>query len=422
MYGLIDCNNFYASCERVFNPSLNGRPVVVLSNNDGCVIARSNESKQLGIKMGVPAYQIKEEVRRHDIAVFSSNYTLYGDMSRRVMGIVAELCPQIEVYSIDEAFIDFGGVADVEAVGRRIVQAVFKGTGIPVSLGIAPTKTLAKVANKFAKKYSGYKQVCVIDTDEKRIKALQLTDVADVWGIGRRHTRRLTDFGVHTALDFARLSHYWVRKNMTVTGLRTWLELNGESCIGLELMPPKKQQICTSRAFGGDVPGSVGLSEAVAPYSAACAAALLEPDACPVALRVFLQPHPGRPDLPQYFCNTVVRLPVPSSVSFVVVHQALEALKVIFRPGFSYKKAGVIITEITPDVAIQQNLFHPNVNAEKHKRLMAVVDRLNSGFTTNKLVLAAQGTYSKNREWKLKRERLSPCYSTKLEDVIVVRS
>ena len=196
MFGLMDCNNFYASCERVFNPSLNGKPVVVLSNNDGCVIARSNEAKELGIKMGVPAYQIKNLVSSHGVAVFSSNYTLYGDMSGRVMSILAGLAPELEVYSIDEAFINLDGIQDIQSLGTKIVNQVTRGTGIPVSLGIAPTKTLAKVANKFAKRYPAYNRLCIIDTEEKRIKALQLTDISDVWGIGRRQAAKLEKQGV----------------------------------------------------------------------------------------------------------------------------------------------------------------------------------------------------------------------------------
>ena len=218
----MDCNNFYASCERVFNPSLNGKPVVVLSNNDGCVIARSNEAKALGIKMGVPAYQIKDLVNSHGVAVFSSNYTLYGDMSGRIMSILAGLAPELEIYSIDEAFINIDGIQDIQSLGTKIVNQVTRGTGIPVSLGIAPTKTLAKVANKFAKKYPAYNRLCIIDTEEKRIRALELTEIGDIWGIGRRQVTKLEKQGVKTAYDFTLLPGSWVRENMTVIGERTW--------------------------------------------------------------------------------------------------------------------------------------------------------------------------------------------------------
>ena len=255
MFALADCNNFYASCERVFKPWLRTTPIVVLSNNDGCVIARSNETKALGIKMGVPAYQIKDAIDQYGIEVFSSNYTLYGDMS------------------IDEAFLhmDCLGQVDLKSYGEQIVKSVTQGTGIPISMGIAPTKTLAKVANKFAKKYPNYKGVCLIDSDEKRIKALQLTEIGDVWGIGRQHAKMLAQHGVKNAYDFAQLPKAWVRQKMTVVGERMWKELNGESCIEMELAPAPKKQICTSRSFGHMVTDFSELEEAVSTYVCMCA-------------------------------------------------------------------------------------------------------------------------------------------------------
>ncbi len=236
MYGLIDCNNFYASCERVFNPLLIGRPIVVLSNNDGCVIARSNEAKALGIPMGEPAYKLKEVIENHNVAVFSSNYTLYGDMSHRVMTIISTFVPDMEIYSIDEAFLHFTGFEniDLREHGLKIVRTTTKGTGIPLSLGIAPTKTLAKVASKFAKKYPDYKSVCIIDNEIKREKALKLFAIEDVWGIGRRYAKKLHYYSVNTAWDFTQKSKSWVRSQMGVVGERTWMELNGTPCFELE--------------------------------------------------------------------------------------------------------------------------------------------------------------------------------------------
>lgn len=271
MFGLIDCNNFYASCERVFNPALNGKPVIVLSNNDGCVIARSNEAKELGIKMGVPAYQIKNLIDSHGIAVFSSNYTLYGDMSGRVMSILTELAPEIEVYSIDEAFLNLDGIKELQPLGTNIVNSVTRGTGIPMSLGIASTKTLAKIANKFAKKYPAYNRVCIIDTEEKHLKALQQTEIRDVWGIGHKQAAKLEKQGVKTAYDFIQLPEAWVRKEMTVTGERTWKELRGISCIRMESIPPAKKQICTSRSFGKMISDIDTLIEAIATHASTCA-------------------------------------------------------------------------------------------------------------------------------------------------------
>lgn len=414
MFALVDCNNFYASCERVFRPDLRSVPIVVLSNNDGCVIARSNESKKLGIKMGVPAYQIKDEVKKYGIKVFSSNYTLYGDMSNRVMTILSSYSPNIEIYSIDEAFLDMTGFDNLPEYGRHIVDTTTKWTGIPVSMGIAPTKTLAKVANKFAKKYKGYKGVCVIDTAEKRIKALQKTDIGDVWGIGRQNEKKLNALGVKTAYDFTQLQRSWVRKYMTVVGERTWLELNGISCINLEEVQPDKKQICTSRAFGKTITDIEQLKEAVSYYASVCAEKLRSQRSCACSVMVFIHTNNFREDLPQYFNNKIIKLPVPTNSTMEITKYVLDALKCIYRDGYQYKKAGVIITEITSDNGIQTNLFD-TVDREKHNRLMNVVDNLNKGFTRNILNLAIQG---QNKQWNLKRDLLSPCYTTKLSDVI----
>jgi len=417
MIGIVDCNNFYASCERVFNPSLNGKAIVVLSNNDGCVIARSNEAKALGIKMGVPAFQIKDLVDHGLVHVFSSNYTLYGDMSSRVMSILTDLAPEIEVYSIDEAFLNLSGIKDLQGIGEQIVHKTTKGTGIPVSLGIAQTKTLAKVANKFAKKYPGYNRVCIIDTEEKRIKALKLFPIEDVWGIGRRHAKKLKTTGINTAYDFTQKHRSWVRKYMTVVGERTWRELQGESCIDMEQVEPRKKSICTSRAFGEMQTEYAGLFEAISSYASICAEKLRKQKSCAVALMVFIHTNNFRTDLPQYYRNMVVQFPVPTSSTIEIVNYAHKALEMIFREGYQYKKAGVIITEIVPDDGVQLDMFD-TVDREKHKRIMEVMDKLNSGFTTNQLVLASQATA---RTWKLKQEKLSRCYTTKLSDVIVVK-
>lgn len=414
MFGLMDCNNFYASCERVFNPSLNGRPVIVLSNNDGCVIARSNEAKALGIKMGVPAYQIKETVHQHGIAVFSSNYTLYGDMSSRVMSILASLVPEIEIYSIDEAFINLDGINDLQSLGADIVYKVSRGSGIPVSLGIAPTKTLAKVANKFAKKYPAYNRVCIIDKENKRIRALELTDIGDVWGIGRRQAAKLERQGVKTAYDFTQLTGAWVRKNMTVVGERTWKELRGVSCIDMESAPPAKKQICTSRSFGKMVEDIDTMSEAIATHASTCAKKLRQQKSYAVSLMVFIHTNNFREDLPQYWRNTVIHLPVPTSDTQEIVHYALAGLNAIYMKGYQYKKAGVIITEIVSG-GIQQNLFD-NVDRDKRERLMQALDKIN-GDCHSYVKLAVQGN---GRDWKLKQEQLSRRYTTDMDEILSI--
>lgn len=416
MFGLVDCNNFYASCERVFNPYWNNRPVIVLSNNDGCVIARSNEAKKLGIEMGVPAYQVKTEIKQHGIGVFSSNYSLYGDMSNRVMSTLSSFVENMEVYSIDESFLDFSGFErfDLKEYGEKIVKTTTKGTGIPVSLGIAPTKTLSKVANKFAKKFPAYKGTCIIDSEEKRIKALQLTEISDVWGIGRRRARLLSKYNVKTAFDFTQLPVGWVRQKMTVTGEQLWKELNGISCIDMEFAPPAKKTICTSRAFGQTIADLEGLKESVSTYAAICAEKLRKQKSCALSLMVFIHTNNFREDLPQYLQNCVIELPVATNSTLEIVKYALIALKRIYKKGYQFKKAGVTITEIIPDAAIQTNIFD-NVDREKHARLMSVVDQLNDGFKKNNLRLAVQ---EGSRRWRLKQEKLSPCYTTRISDVL----
>lgn len=414
MFGLVDCNNFYASCERVFNPSLNGKPIVVLSNNDGCVIARSNEAKVLGIKMGVPAYQIKDLVKKHDVAVFSSNYVLYGDMSGRVMSMLAELAPEIEVYSIDEAFLNLEGIQDLQTLGSKIVRQVTRGTGIPVSAGIASTKTLAKVANKFAKKYPAYNRLCIIDTEEKREKALKLFEIGDIWGIGRRQATKLEKQGIKTAYDFTQLPGSWVRKNMTVTGERTWKELRGISCIDMESAPPAKKQICTSRSFGKMVEDIDTMSEAIATHASTCAKKLRQQKSYAMSLMVFIHTNNFREDLPQYWKNTIIKLPVPTSDTLEIVHYALEGLKSIFMPGYQYKKAGVIITEIV--TSAQLGLFD-TVDREKREKLMQAIDKVN-GEHRHLVKLAVQGN---GRDWKLKQEQLSKRYTTDINEVLTIK-
>lgn len=411
MFGLMDCNNFYASCERVFNPSLNGKPVVVLSNNDGCVIARSNEAKALGISMGAPAYQIGELVEKHGVAVFSSNYTLYGDMSARVMSILSSLAPEIEVYSIDEAFVNLDGITDYQSLGRIIVNKVYKDTGIPVSLGIAPTRTLAKMANKFAKKYPAYQRVCCIDTEEKREKALHLFAIGDVWGIGRRQAARLEKEGIKTAYDFTQLPNSWVRKYMTVVGERTWKELRGIPCITENITPRK--QICTSRSFGQMIENIEQMDETVSTFASTCAKKLREQKGYAVSLLVFIQTNRFRDDLPQYWKSVSVNLPVPTDDTQEIVHYALTGLRSIFLKGYHYKKAGVIITEITYNV--QRNLFDM-IDRDKRDRLMNAVDSI-YGKHGHSVKLAVQG---KGSEWKLKQEQLSKHYTTDLGEIIEI--
>ena len=419
MYGLIDCNNFYASCERVFNPSLTGRPVVVLSNNDGCIIARSNEAKALGIKMGEPAFKIKDVIEKNNVAVYSSNYTLYGDMSHRVMTLLSQQVPDMEIYSIDEAFLRFDGYErlNLRDEGLKIVRYTSRCTGIPLSLGIAPTKTLAKVAARFAKKFPGYKGVCVIDTDEKREKALQKTQIGDVWGVGRRYNEKLQYYGIKTAWDFTQKSRSWVRSLMGVVGERTWSELRGVVCFELET-PVDKQTICTSRSFGTKLTDIRPVSEAVANFAASCGQKLRKQQTVAGNIMVFLHTNPFNKELPQYYNQIVMQLPVSTNDSSELVHYALHGLQTIFREGYIYKKAGVIVGDIVPERPAQGNLFDTRERA-KFSKVMKAMDSLNNAYGRMKVRLASQGA---GRTWKMKNEQLSPCYTTSLRDLIEIKN
>lgn len=361
MFALVDCNNFYCSCERVFNPALRTSPVVVLSNNDGCIIARSNEAKAMGIAMGTPFYQVKDMLERNKVAVFSSNYTLYGDMSRRVMMLLSEFAPDVSQYSIDEAFVDLSGFGSGDMLreyGMKIVRAIGKGTGIPVTMGIAPTRTLAKVASKYGKRFKGYHGVCLIDTDDKRIKALQGLDVADVWGIGRRSVSKLNYYGVHTAYDLVQRSESWVRKMLTISGVRTWRELHGESCIDIEELPQKKS-ICTSRSFADEGLSELShLEEAVANFASACSRKLKQQHSCCGAVTVFAYTSRFRTDVPRRAINHTSVMTVPTNDLRELVSTAVDVLRSQWPADTCrFKKAGVIVWDICPDTAVQTYLL-----------------------------------------------------------------
>ena len=423
LFGLADCNNFYCSCERVFHPDLIGKPVVVLSNNDGCVIARSEESKALGIKMGEVFYQVKEKLEQNDVAVFSSNYNLYGDMSRRVMSLLSRYSPKVDVYSIDEAFLDFSGMGtSEELIGycKKMVRFIHKGTGIPISLGIAPTKTLAKMASKFAKKHKGYQGVCLIDTDEKREKALKLFPVEDVWGIGYRSVDKLAYHGIKTAWDLTQKSESWIRKELTVTGVRTWKELRGESCISIEELPHKKS-ICTSRSFAEQGLNKLAdVEEAVANFAAQCSRKLREQHTVCSSITIFAHTSRFREDLPQSYIYQTANLTVPSNNHQELVSTAVKMLRLNWKDcdQYYYKKAGVIVWGICRDNAIQGNLFD-TVNREKQAALAKAIDAINRKNGHNKIRVAVQGD---EKGWQLKREYISKQYTTNLEDVIVLKT
>lgn len=416
MFGLMDCNNFYASCEAVFNPVLRDRAVVVLSNNDGCVIARSPAAKELGIKMGTPAFQIKNLIDAGRVVALSSNYTLYGDMSARVMKVLAAMVDGVEIYSIDEAFFHIPDGVDYVAFGRRIAMAVTRATGIPVSIGIAPTKTLAKVANHIAKKYPGLKRVCVIDSDDKRVQALKLTPIDDVWGIGRRYTAQLRAMGVDEAWAFSQLPRTVVRRRMTVGGERTWSELNGVSCINLDLGHVDKQQICTSRSFGEMLGKLEQIQAPVATFAARCAEKLRAGRLVAGTVMVFLYTNRFRSDLPQVALHRVVALAGASNDTRVIVAAALDALRAIYQPGYQYKKAGVIVGDISPVARRPVDLFSRAPDAAGDN-LMAAIDAINNRFGKNTVRLTAELA---DEKWRPAQHKRSPNYTTDMNDIIEI--
>jgi DNA polymerase V len=419
MYALVDCNSFYASCERLFRPDLRNRPVVVLSNNDGCVIARTNEAKALGIPMGAVAFQYKDLFEKNNVHVFSANFSLYGDLSARVMQTLAGFTPDMEIYSIDEAFLKFNGFErfDLNEYGNEIVRTVTKNTGIPISIGIAPTKALAKAANKIAKKFSERtKGVYAIDTEEKRIKALKWLPVGDVWGIGYRHAKRLKAMKVNSAYDFTMLPDGWVKKQMAVVGLRLKHDLEGNESLFAEKKQPKKM-IATTRSFETNYSNYDEVKERVITFAVTSAEKLRRQKSCCNALLVFLHTNGHRENLPQYSRNIVVKTPYPTSSSIEIAKVAVEGLDKIFKSGYGYKKAGVIIMDIIPENTRQINLFE-NSNPV-HKPLMNIMDRINRALGRKMVKLAGQDL---GRTWKMRQEKLSPRYTTKLSDIITIHS
>ncbi|MBS1623433.1 MAG: Y-family DNA polymerase [Bacteroidetes bacterium] len=416
MYALVDCNNFYASCERAFDPGLIGKPVVVLSNNDGCVIARSQEAKELGIKMGAvphltPAVQ--------QCIQFSSNYTLYGDMSNRVVSTLREFTWALEPYSIDESFILMkdNETFTLLETASQIRSRVWKVTGIPVSVGIGPTKTLAKMANKLAKKSPGRLGVYVINGQDQIYEALMQFPIEDIWGIGRQHAARLKKLGVNTAYDLTELPDDWVRSNMSVVGTRMKKELLGIPALSLELVAPRKKGICTGRSFGKLLERYEEIEEAVANFAARCAEKLRKDNSCARMLQVFLHTNPHRHDLPQYANARTVAMPAPTATTMDLVKYARIALKSIFRSGYKYLKAGVFIHEITPADSRQTVLFD-NADTIKQEKAMRVLDLLNKDYGRGTVRLGSMGG---EKKYAMRAERLSGRYTTNWNDIIKVR-
>ena len=414
MIGVVDCNNFFVSCERVFAPKLIGRPAVVLSSNDGCVVARSNEAKAMGIAMGIPFFKVKGLVESGQLCALSSNYALYGDMSRRVMSVIRRHVPEMEQYSIDECFIVLPEIEDYQAFGCRLSQIVEQWTGIPVSVGLAPTKTLAKLASRFAKKHKGYRGCCLIDTQEKRRKALELTNLRDVWGIGRKSAAKLGQMGLHTAWQFARSGQKQIRKLMGVAGEETWRELNGESVLGLT-MPTQRKSIQSTRSFNRPLLTTRELHTALADFCAQVAEKLRKENACARTVGIFFATDRFNPNIPFIQRTAIHSFDVATADPREFSAATRGLLEGIYTDGIPTKRAGVWVDGIE-HAAIQCGLFD-RVDRERQKRLLQTIDSVKLKMGRDSLRLASQ----EHVESIVSSELRSPSYSTKLSDILRVK-
>ena len=415
VFALVDCNNFYAACEKLFRPDLRDTPVVVLSNNDGCVVARSKEAKSLGLKMGVPVHHIKDEIHRHGIQVFSSNYTLYGDLSRRVMTTLETLAPKVDLYSIDEAFLDLTGISQVvtfENFGRQVKDTVYQNIGLPVCVGIAPTRTLAKMANYAAKKFPATGGVVDLTETGRQRRLMERVPVGEVWGVGRRIAARLEVMGITTALQLAEADPATLRQRFSVVLERTGRELNGIPCLPWEEVPQPKKQIMCSRSFGQPLTRLEDLEEAVAHFAGRVCEKLRAGDQCAGEVLVFIRTNPFRAEVPQYSRSVTVRLTTPSQDSRVIIDRALALLRSLYRQGYRYAKAGVLASELVTKSARQADLFEDELsdtqNINRSERLMALMDQVNRQ-SSGALTTARQ---TGNKAYVMRREYLSPAYTT----------
>jgi DNA polymerase V len=418
LFALIDCNNFYVSCERLFQPTLLGKPVVVLSNNDGCVIARSDEAKALGIPMGLPAFKLADLVKEHSIEVYSSNYTLYGDLSARVMTTLTQWTPEVEIYSIDEAFLQFSMVPldALTAYGQSIRATIQKWTGIPVSIGIGPTKTLAKLANRLAKRSPEAQGVVALTSPSQIEATLTQTPIEDIWGIGPGYTRRLHAHEIKTALQLKNMTDRWVRQELGIVGLRLVWELRGISCLPFALCPPPKQSLMVSRSFGRPITTLVEMREAVATYTTRAAEKLRRHHVAAGVLTVFLMTNRFTEES-QYANSVTMPLPVATQDTAELIGYALRGVEQIFRVGYRYQKAGVILTALVPAHQVQTHLFDQH-DRERSQKLMAAIDTINKDWGSGTIRYAAVGL---RPGWLMRCARRSPRYTTRWEELAVVR-
>lgn len=407
---IVDCNNFYASCERVFDPKLTGKPIVVLSNNDGVVVARSDEAKAVGIQGFQPYFKVKELIDKHDVKVFSSNYTLYGDMSHRVMRTLEQFAPDVEIYSIDEAFLYFENFDnyDITAYCKEIGDTVKQWTGIPVTIGVSTTKTLAKIANRYAKKNKKqFNGVLNLINSEDIDMYLDKTDVSDIWGVGRQYTKLLKRYNINTALEFKNANEDWIRRKMTVVGARTQRELKGVPCISLDTQPSPKKSIVSSRSFGKLVTEKQLLSEAVSTYVTRAATKLRKQNSLVNLITVFIRTNPFKEE-PQYGNSIHIQMPIATDITSEMIHHSLIGLDAIFREGFRYQKAGVMLSGIIPNQVNQTSIFD-TVNRERKKELTKTIDKINNKLGKEAVYYASSGI---KRTWSMKRNLKSPHYTT----------
>lgn len=417
IFALVDCNNFYTSCEAIFNPALKGKPVVVLSNNDGCVIARSEEAKKTGIKMGIPVFEIGDIIKKNNVHVFSTNYALYGDISQRVMTTLASLAPEIEIYSIDEAFLDLSGIPvdKLTATALKIKEKVFRWTGIPVSVGVANTKTLAKAANQIAKSDTHWNGVLDFVNHPEQDELLKSFPVGEIWGVGEKHEAFFKKSNIHTAFDVKNADENRTREHLGVVGQRLVLELRGTVCYPLNRNPDTKKEICTSRSFGHPVQSYEELEQATSSYVSKVAAKLRRQKSLAQSLLIFIMTNKYAKG-PRYVNYKIVRLPEASNQTRELIHYSLIALKQLYRKGYLYKKSGIVVSEIIPEKSTQSGLWD-DANRQKHRKLMEVMDKINRKAGADQVKFAVQGS---EESWKMRQENLSPHYTTRWKDILVV--
>ena len=422
MYALVDCNNFYASCERVFQPQFAGKPIAILSNNDGCVISRSSEAKEAGIPMGAPAFQIKDLVREKNVKLFSSNYALYGDLSNRVMSILAQFTPNVEIYSIDEAFLNFDGVnvTDYHDYGVQMKTRIQKWVGIPVCIGFAETKALSKVANKIAKKFQDRTAgVYVIDSEEKRIKALKWTKIEDVWGIGYRMNKKMQARNITTALDFVAPEHEsWIKREIGIVGLRLKYELEGKSVLDLEPIADQKKSIAITRSFPKQISDFDLLRERIATFASVCAEKLRKQKSCCHTIIVLLVVDKHTVQTSKYYLNMATNLSYATNSTLTISNAAIALLKQMHKgnEGLKFKKAGVIVSGLIDENKKQFQLFEDE--NPKHLTLMKVMDNLNKKIGYTQVKLATQNL---SLTWNMKQNHLSPKFTTSFKDILEIK-